>query len=247
MDPSSLSARKSSFLLSQIRLLSSPLTPSPAFTTTLNTTDTNLNQKTLNDLLTKINDKLKTHNKSVFPALTQRHIVEQIESLYFSEALADPPLTPNDISQGDELVAIERDADLTSSQVLAGLPEELTQAMLNDVSDLGIDEDQADQYYELRRQLVRLAEKRDAAREKLQGYEKLQDLLRPFENAGENVQPNLVTKDGEMSREMERMRVLLARVTGRLGDAEGLPERKEGEKSKTFDEKLRTAMEMDSA
>jgi hypothetical protein len=33
-----------------------------------------------------------------------------------------------------------------------------------------------------------------------------------------NVQPNLVTRDGELSQELDRMRVLMARVTGRVDE-----------------------------
>jgi len=40
--------------------------------------------------------------------------------------------------------------------------------------------------------------------------------LAPFENARENVQPNLAGRDGELGRELERMRVLLARVSARI-------------------------------
>ena len=36
----------------------------------------------------------------------------------------------------------------------------------------------------------------------------------------ETVQPNLVTKDGQLGKELDRMRLLLARVSGRV---EGLP------------------------
>lgn len=42
----------------------------------------------------------------------------------------------------------------------------------------------------------------------------MQALLRPFEA---NVQENLVTRNGEIEKELERMRVLLVRVAGRVG------------------------------
>ena len=46
----------------------------------------------------------------------------------------------------------------------------------------------------------------------------MQALLEPFTNAQENVQPNLVTRDGELGKELERMRILLARVAGRVSE-----------------------------
>ena len=256
MEPSSLSHSKSLFLTQQIRLLSTPLQPSSTFTSGLHSTDSTLSPKHVTDIVSKTNNKINSHNKLVFSTQTQRHIVEQIESLYFSDALNEENLGnhhPQDSNEEEvgELVAIERDADLTSTSILGALPEELQQSTLHDVSDLAIDEDDADEYFDLRRQLLGLCEQRDAAREKLLRYQKLQELLRPFEDASESVQPNLVTKDGEMRRELERLRVLLARVTGRVGEIDGLSGEGAGvgvgrEQSRNFDERLRTIMEMNT-
>lgn len=46
----------------------------------------------------------------------------------------------------------------------------------------------------------------------------LRQLLEPFQDPQENIQPNLVTKDGELSKELERMKVLLARVGEKMVD-----------------------------
>ena len=45
----------------------------------------------------------------------------------------------------------------------------------------------------------------------------MKGLLAPFEEAAETVQENLVTRNGEVEAEMQRMRMLLARVGGRVG------------------------------
>ena len=252
MDPSTLSHHKSSFLLSQIRLLSTPLHPSPTLTSTLTHPSTPLTDENLTEFLTRVNTKIIQHNKFVFPAQTQRHIVEQIESLYFSESLADHNVDDagnEGVEQGQEIVAIERDAKLTSSTTIAGLPEELHQCMLYDISDISLSSSQAEEYQQSRLQLQQLSQQRDATRQKLQRYQKMQELLKPFENAQENVQPNLVGKDGEMAREMERMRGLVARVRGRMGEYDEPGERRgEGREmsgSKAFEEKLRVIMDME--
>lgn len=44
----------------------------------------------------------------------------------------------------------------------------------------------------------------------------LQHCLLPFKQPLENIQPNLVTKDGELAQELERMKVLMARVGGKI-------------------------------
>lgn len=49
----------------------------------------------------------------------------------------------------------------------------------------------------------------------------MKGLLAPFEDAAETVQENLVTRNGEVEAEMQRMRMLLARVGGRVGQLKG--------------------------
>jgi hypothetical protein len=70
-----------------------------------------------------------------------------------------------------------------------------------------------------------LDQERDALKKRLARYEQLKKLIEPFEEPQKNVQPNLVTRDGELSQELDRMRVLLARVTGRVNDVRASPRR----------------------
>ena len=65
--------------------------------------------------------------------------------------------------------------------------------------------------------------RRQTQKQKLVQYKQLQQLLEPFRDPQVNVQPNLVTKDGELKTELDRMRVLIARV------ASGIQALKEGE------------------
>jgi Kinetochore complex Fta4 of Sim4 subunit, or CENP-50 len=68
--------------------------------------------------------------------------------------------------------------------------------------------------------------RRQALRQKVAGYKALKETLAPFENATETVQQNLVVRGGELENELERMRLLIARVRGRL---DGLPVASRGE------------------
>ena len=52
--------------------------------------------------------------------------------------------------------------------------------------------------------------------EKFAAYRHLQQLLHPFKSPQATVQPNLVTKDGELGRELDRMRILLAKTIGKI-------------------------------
>lgn len=44
----------------------------------------------------------------------------------------------------------------------------------------------------------------------------MQQLLEPFREPQKNIQPNLVTRDGELVQELDKMRMLVARVGGRV-------------------------------
>jgi hypothetical protein len=72
----------------------------------------------------------------------------------------------------------------------------------------------------LQQRLTELSARRRDAQQKLVQYRQLQKLLEPFQKPQETVQPNLVTKDGQLGKELDRMRLLLARVSGRV---ESLP------------------------
>lgn len=61
-----------------------------------------------------------------------------------------------------------------------------------------------------------LDDQRQQRRQRLDQLRRLQDLLEPFGNPQENIQPNLVKRDGELVQELEKMRMLAARVGGRI-------------------------------
>jgi len=63
-----------------------------------------------------------------------------------------------------------------------------------------------------------LSAQRLAVRKKLQTYNELISLLRPFEQPQASIQPNLVTRDGALAAELLRLRSLSMRVAGRLSD-----------------------------
>jgi len=61
-----------------------------------------------------------------------------------------------------------------------------------------------------------LNERRKELKERVARYKALKEGLTPFENVKENVQENLCTRDGEVEAELQKMRMLMARVKGRL-------------------------------
>lgn len=77
----------------------------------------------------------------------------------------------------------------------------------------------AKRYSELVGQLQALNAERARAEDNTLRLRHMSELLRPFQSGdeGRGVQENLIARDGEVEKEMERMRMLLARVGARLG------------------------------
>jgi negative regulator of sigma E activity len=101
-------------------------------------------------------------------------------------------------------------------------------------------------YDELRKRLVELDGQRQQRQQRLAQYKQLEALLQPFKDPQKNLQPNLVTRDGELIQELDKMRMLVARVAGRLSQSKGI---QQGDESATVpsmdpDEKLAALLEM---
>ncbi|KAI9708885.1 MAG: hypothetical protein M1812_007848 [Candelaria pacifica] len=202
---------KSAFLRSQVRLLSNPLTPprnwqdrAPA------SEDGDLREKVVAEVLYKLNTLHRRHTKSAYSSQPLRHVAEQIDRLYWE---AGAPHQPSNVSS---LEVLNKGSDYTEDtpSVISALPEEWS------VDDTG-SQQELEAYTTLQNRLTQLSAQRQSQRQKLAQYRHLQELLRPFENPHENIQPNLVTRDGELGGELDRMRMLMARVGSRIGGLEG--------------------------
>lgn len=78
---------------------------------------------------------------------------------------------------------------------------------------------EARRYSELVSRLKECHERKKQAERSVARLRQMKDLLEPFQADGEGrgVQENLITRGGEVEKELERMRMLLARVSGRVG------------------------------
>lgn len=72
--------------------------------------------------------------------------------------------------------------------------------------------EQAKKYMELQQKLAELNERRELAREKAEGYKTFKAVLDLLAGEDAGLQDNLVTKNGEVEEELERMRRLMLRV-----------------------------------
>ena len=201
---------KATFLRQQVRLLSAILQPSATWRDFGPESEAgDIPSKVIDDVLHKVNEKLKQHNRSVYSVAAQRHLAEQVDTLYWQD------VQRHEASAESDATVVDGHVDLMSAEAVERLPEGYADLKITVGDWEGEDAEEAEQYQELRQRLVELSRKGDEQKARLEQYRHLQSMLAPFENAQENVQPNLVTRDGELGKELERMRVLLARLTGR--------------------------------
>lgn len=176
----------------------------------------------------------------IFSAQSQRHVAEQIEALYWNRVTAE-----EDHAEIDTVV-VRWDAVLTESSTIENLPEDYADLHLH--PEHVPQDEEASEYERLRERLLALSQERDALKRRVAQYQQLHEMLDPLQDPVANIQPNLITRDGELSQELDRMRVLLARVSARLAETGGRPANKElaqsSSRSTTNAEKLARLMEM---
>ncbi|KAK3403477.1 kinetochore Sim4 complex subunit Fta4 [Sordaria brevicollis] len=237
--PPTLLALKSSFLTTQTRTLSQPLAPTRAYLlSSQNEEDQQgIPQKPLSEALTKLNHRLTQHNRRAYPPQATRHVAEQIDKLYFSYTSSHPSSSHPETGEEDDEDSEkwrELNADLTQSKLIRQIPD--SWSAINE-KEAGDNPMEVRRFEELVSQLKELDERKQKVLERVGRLRRLKGLVEGFESSptqeqgaegttegeGEGqkggikaVQENLVTKNGEMETELQRMRVLLARVGGRV-------------------------------
>ncbi|KAK4452387.1 kinetochore Sim4 complex subunit Fta4 [Podospora aff. communis PSN243] len=207
--PPTVIAIKQDFLTSQTRLLSQPLAPTRAWrATNTNAEEGSLPEKAIDDALFKLNHQIAQHSRRVFAPQATRHVAEQIDQLYWNSAVA---VTAEDEEGDDEGVGVG--ADLADEKMIATLPSAWDAVSPQQAEAYPLE---AKRYAELVGRLQELSTQRGEAAVRMERLQRMKALLGPFEDVAA-VQENLVTRNGEVEIELQRMRMLLARVGGRVG------------------------------
>ncbi|KAL4934599.1 kinetochore subunit FTA4 family protein [Aspergillus undulatus] len=202
----SISELKSSFIRTQVRILSESLeAPEDWRSYAAEPAEEDLSDKVVGDVLQKLNAALKQHNRVVYSSQAIQHVAQQIASLYWS-SVSQASREVTSLERG-----VDRTVDLSSRPNIAHLPGELYAQPASEEEKL--------RYKRLRERLESLDSQRQQRQRRLGQLRQLQLLLEPFSEPQSNVQPNLVTKDGELVQELEKMRMLVARVSGRMAQS----------------------------
>ncbi|KAF7531102.1 hypothetical protein G7054_g9201 [Neopestalotiopsis clavispora] len=223
MAPPTILAHKSAFLTVQTLHLSQSLAPSSAWRNRANNHSDNdgasIPQRAIDDALFRLNQNLQQHVRRVYPPQATRQVAEQIDSLFLGvgedegggggdDAMRDGDEGLRALKELDEL---REGIDLTTDEAISSLPPTWD---AHRPEQAEADADAAQQYETLQDRLQTLSAQRAETKARVDRLRQMQALLRPFET---NVQENLVTRNGEIEKELERMRVLLVRVAGRIG------------------------------
>ncbi|KAK2034068.1 hypothetical protein LX32DRAFT_634747 [Colletotrichum zoysiae] len=198
-------AQKQAFLAAQNRLLSQPLQPSPSWLAANEGAETPIPDPVVEHVVARLNTVVLQHSRRAYSHQASRHVAEQIDALYLSQ-----PLATHDDESGEGLPL---SSDLTEEAAIKSLPS----AWPADRDILAYPVE-ARRYAELADRLKLLAETRQQVKARVGRVRRMEALLGPLrsESDGTGVQEDLVTRDGEIEKEMEKMRVLLARVGGRV-------------------------------
>ncbi|KAG2415259.1 hypothetical protein HFD88_006450 [Aspergillus terreus] len=199
-----ISELKSSFLRAQVRILSESLEAPEDWRSYAAdpTGEEDLSDKVVGDALQKLNASLKQHNRIVYSSQAIQHVAQQIASLYWSSVI-QATRDQNSLERG-----VPKSVDLSSHMNIAELPVEL--------ADESASDEERRRYQKLRERLIGLDQRRQQRQRRLDQLQRLQQLLEPFRNPSDTIQPNLVTRDGDLVQELEKMRMLVARVGGRI-------------------------------
>ncbi|RGP67523.1 kinetochore fta4 [Fusarium longipes] len=213
-------ALKQSFLANQTTLLAQPLAPSRSWQATNDASDAPLAQRVVEDVLFNLNHTIQQHCRRVYAPQASRNIAAQIDNVYTQDAERKVG-GPADTEGG-----IGRELDLTDEGTIEALPA--SWHIEKDVNDHPME---VKRYADAVSRLTELNDQRKQLREKVARLKHLKTVVEPLQTAenGVGIQENLLTRNGPVEKELEKMRFLLARVGGRV---HALPEQAPNDPSK---------------
>lgn len=122
------------------------------------------------------------------------------------------------LKEGEVSVLLEKGVDVSTPEGLERLPEELGELVLEErCDDDGGGGEEAQRYRMLRERLSVAMEEQRRQRGRLEGYRELEKILGLFMD-GVGVEAGGQDGEGELGRELEKMRGLVERVVGRIGE-----------------------------
>ncbi|KAM7216303.1 Kinetochore complex Fta4 of Sim4 subunit, or CENP-50 domain containing protein [Rhypophila decipiens] len=217
-----------------------------------------LPDKAVDDAIWALNHRLQQHAKRVYSRQATRHIAEQIDQLYWdaSNRAAGTGLEEEDEDgDGDEFGGLSWGADLVDPKIISNLPPTWDHDAASQRQSQSYPTEAAT-YSDLVSQLKSLSSQKQALSSRVSRLKRIKNLLEPFDTtttpsaaastssippSGEEeeeeekpkLQNNLITRDGQIEKELQKMRMLLARVGGRVDQLQEQQKLKNGKRKRT--------------
>jgi hypothetical protein len=222
--PPTITQIKEHFVANQVLQLSSStsLNPSPAFQAANEQADQSLDPRHIQSAVTAVEGAVQAHYRRIFVPQANRAVAEQISDTYTKEA--DRKLRRDgdeDVNgDGERGDGIGKELDLADAKTIASLP-----AAWPSERDVTAHPMEAKRYADAVQTLAALQAEREELKLRVQRLRRLQAIVGPLkttssaedEEGSNSVQDNIVTRGGAVEKELERMRMLLVRVVGRVG------------------------------
>ncbi|RFU79664.1 kinetochore fta4 [Trichoderma arundinaceum] len=203
-----ITSAKQTFVAAQTNLLSQPIAPSRAWRASNDASEHALPNRPVEDAVASLNRTIQQHCRRVYAPQASRHVAEQINNVY-SRDTERRMENPDDAEGG-----IGRELDLVDESAIETLPAAWPLDKDADAYPM-----EATRYAETVRQLTDLNQQRKDLRQRVGRLRSLEKAVESFRTTdGVGVQENLVTRDGPVEKELEKMRFLLARVAGRVSE-----------------------------
>lgn len=204
---------KEAFITAQTNLLSQPLGPSRTWRRANDASNQPIPPRLLDDVLFSLNHTIQQHCRRVYPPQASYNVAEQISNSYLRDA--------EDRVRGlkESESTIGKELDFVADDSIEALP---TSWPIE--KDIESDPAAAEEYEALVQRLTELTEQRRQLRLRVQRLRRMEASVKPLSATEDNnVQDNLVTKNGPVEQELEKMRALLARVAGQVAELPDQP------------------------
>ena len=166
-------------------------------------------------LFDAVNGILRQHNDAVYYSLAIRAVAQQIDQLYWESSAPESAANNRGLDEDSELHQTD---DLTHDEYVISLPIRYWKLLTRSSKIAILPDTWSDslEYAALLERLQTLSSHRAELRRKLKLYRQLQSMAAPFRNPQTAVQPNLISRNGPLTKEMEKTRSLSIRVAGSL-------------------------------
>ncbi|PHH81983.1 hypothetical protein CDD82_7368 [Ophiocordyceps australis] len=204
-----VAAVKKAFVAAQANILAQAPTPSAAWHAGNDASPQPLPGRAVDEAVAALGQLVQQHCRRVYAPQATRNVAEQIWNVYVRDADASME------AQAEvERAGVARDIDLLDDDAIEALPGSWPSQRHAEAHAM-----EAKRYRETVARLRQLRDERRELRRRVDMLGRLKTLTDMLHTS--HVQENLITRNGPVEHELERMRILLARVAGRVAE---LPE-----------------------